>query len=381
MDTPVRPQLNAQRQKEARSLAVRRRILSLSELAITAALLAALVLSGLDRALRDALSGVPGQRIGLIAAYFLVLWLGLRILLFPLSIIGWRLARRFGLSVQPFADWLGDWAKGSALSVIFGLVTVEIVYWLLRALPDLWWLAAAAISLLLTVGLANLAPLILVPLFYKLKPLDRPTLAHGLENLAREAGVRVQGVYQIDLSAKTTAANAALMGLGNTRRIVIGDTLLDQYSEPEVEAVFAHELGHHVHHDIPRQLALQTGLTLVGLWLASLALRWADGAFGFEGIDDIATLPVLMLVVGAISFLASPLTNWYSRRAERAADRYALRTTNDPAAFIATMIKLANQNLAVYNPPKWIEVLFEDHPALAQRVAMAERFEHTRTSA
>lgn len=368
-------ELDEKRQAEARAYAARKRILMLLDLAVGAVYLLVLILSGAANGLRDGLSGVPGGRWGLVAAYLLVVWSVYTVLTTPLSIYGWQLSRRFGLSTQGFSGWLADWAKGLALSAALGLVLVELVYWLLAVTPTYWWLATAVVFLFFTVLLANLAPVLLVPLFFKMTPIDRPELVRSLEDLAQRAGVRVRGVYCLNLSAKTTAANAALMGLGSTRRVVIGDTLLDHYSPAEIDVVFAHELGHHVHNDVPRMVALQTGLTLIGLYLVNLALNWGVGAFGYRSIADPATMPLLAFTLGLYGMVSGPISNWVSRRAERAADRYALLVTRDAPAFIATMIKLANQNLAVYRPPRWEEVLFFDHPAISERVAMGERFE------
>jgi len=368
-------ELDERRQEEARAYAIKKRVLFLLDLAVGAVYLGLLIATGAAVGLRQALADVPGGRWGLVAAYLLAVWLAYTALTLPLSIYGWQLSRRFGLSTQGFGGWLTDWAKGTALSAVLGLVLVEIVYWLLAVTPAYWWLITAVVLLFFTVLLANLAPVLLLPLFFKLTPIDRPDLAHSLEALAQRAGVRVRGVYSMNLSAKTTAANAALMGLGGTRRIVIGDTLLDHYAPAEIEVVFAHELGHHVHQDVPRMVALQTALTLVGLYLVNLALMWGVGAFGYQTIADPATLPFLAFALGLYGMISGPISNWVSRRAERAADRYALRVTDDAPAFIATMIKLANQNLAVYRPPRWEEILFFDHPSIGDRVAMGERFE------
>jgi STE24 endopeptidase len=179
----------------------------------------------------------------------------------------------------------------------------------------------------------------------------------------------------MEMSAKTTAANAALMGIGNTRRIVIGDTLLDRYTEDEIEVIFAHELGHHVHHDIPVLVAIQAVLTLVGLFLCSLALPKLSSIGGLAGISDVAGLPLVILILGVVGLVTAPVVNALSRRMERAADDYALRTTKNARAFIAAMTRLANQNLAEYDPSRWIEVLFYDHPSIGRRIRFAESFD------
>jgi STE24 endopeptidase len=367
--------LNPERQRQAQSYAVTRRVLYLADLALGAVILGGIVVSGGASALRDLTSQAPGGRIGTIAEYVLLLLLVSTVLTFPLTVYGgWVLPRRYGLSVQTFWAWLVDWLKGQAIGLVLGVVLIEVVYALLLLVPGWWWLATAAIYLLFTVVLANLAPILLLPLFFKLTPLDRPDLAERLEQRARQAGARVRGVYRMNLSSKTTAANAALMGLGNTRRIVLGDTLLDHYTAAEIDVVFAHELGHHVHRDVPRLIVGQSIVTLIGLYLCGQVLSWSVGAFGYQSIADPATMAVLALTLGAFGMLSSPLTNYLSRRWEREADLYALQTTDDPQAFQSAMIRLANQNLAEYDPPAWVETIFYDHPAIIRRVRLAERF-------
>jgi STE24 endopeptidase len=176
------------------------------------------------------------------------------------------------------------------------------------------------------------------------------------------------------MSSKTVEANAAVVGLGNTRRIILGDTLLDNFSADEIETVLAHELGHHVHGDMGKGILVQSALTLGGLWLASLALEWGVVFFGFEGVADVAGMPWLALVLGAFGLITMPLSNAYSRWRERLADRYALETTHMPQAFATAMTRLADQNLADADPERWVEVLLHSHPAISRRVAMAKEF-------
>jgi STE24 endopeptidase len=367
--------LNSERQRQAQRYAIAHRVLYLADLAIGAILLGGIVVSGGASALRDLTSPAPFGRIGTIAEFVLLLLLVSTVLTFPLTVYGgWVLPRRNGLSVQTIWAWLIDWLKGLAIGLVLGLVLVEVVYALLQLIPDWWWLATAVIYLLFTVVLASLAPILLLPLFFKLTPLDRPDLAERLEQRARQAGTRVRGVYRINLSSKTTAANAALMGLGNTRRIVLGDTLLDHYSPAEIDVVFTHELGHHLHRDVPRLIVGQSIVTLIGLYLCGLVLSWSIGTYGYQSIADPATLPILALTLGAFGLLSAPLTNYLSRRWEREADLYALQTTDDPQAFQSAMIRLANQNLAEYDPPAWVETIFYDHPAIARRVRLAESY-------
>ena len=190
-----------------------------------------------------------------------------------------------------------DTLKGILVSGVLGLLVMEIIYLLLRLSPDAWWLWAAAFLLLFTVVLSNLAPVLILPLFFKLTPLEDTELVRRLKALAERAHTRVSGVYSINFSSKTTTANAALMGLGNTRRIALGDTLLTNYGVDEIETILAHELGHHVNRDIPLGIAFQSVVTLAGLYLAQLAMQLGVQAFGFSGVGDIAAFPIFAAVV------------------------------------------------------------------------------------
>jgi STE24 endopeptidase len=192
--------------------------------------------------------------------------------------------------------------------------------------------------------------------------------------LAERAHTRVKGVYQFDMSRRTKAANAALTGLGNTRRIILGDTLLNEFTTDEIETVLAHELGHHVHKDIPVGMAVETVTTLIGLFLASLVMSWGVKVFGFQSVADPAAMPLLMLALGVYSLITMPVTNGYSRWRERRADEYALETTRMPEAFATAMTRLANQNLSEAEPEPWVEWLLYSHPALSKRIEMANRF-------
>jgi STE24 endopeptidase len=261
--------------------------------------------------------------------------------------------------------------KGLGLSLVFELALIEGVYALLAASPALWWLWAGLAMLAVTVLLANLMPVLLLPLFYKLTPLPDGDVKRRALALAARARTRVRGIYAMRMSDKTTAANAFVAGLGNTRRIVIGDTLLDHYTPDEIEVVVAHELGHQVHTDIPKLIAARTVALLGGLFVAHLALDAILRASPhYHGLSDPATMPLLAVALGAFGLVTLPLVNGASRWIETQADVYALETTGKPHAFISAMTRLANQNLAELDPAPWIEFLLHNHPAIGRRLAM-----------
>jgi STE24 endopeptidase len=308
-----------------------------------------------------------------IAALYVAIVAGWELVSLPNDWVSYRLSWGYGLSIQSTASWLLDKLKGLGLLLLLGGGMVELNYLFMRLNPTWWWLMDAGVLLLVTVLLANLAPVLIVPLFFKFTPLDKPELTERLLALARKAGTNVRGVFTMHLSEKTTAANAALMGWGNTRRIVVGDTLVSQFHDDETEAVLAHELGHHVHHDIWRSITIQTATTLVALWLTGLGLGLALSAGWFDRLFDAQDMPLVALLFGGMTALFTPLTNYFSRIAERRADEYALQMATRPRAFVGSMIRLANQNLAEVDPPRWVELLLYDHPPIQRRIALFEQ--------
>lgn len=364
--------LDSQRQQQAKQYARVKRRLFLVDLLLGTLYLVLWLALGLSAALKARLLDVTANPWLLVAGYGGVFALVYTLLDLPLSYYsGFMLPHRYGQSTQTFGGWVSDQVKGLLVGGIIGGLLLEGVYWLLRAAPGLWWLWSGGAYLLFTVILSNLAPVLIAPLFYKFTPLDDEDLAARLTGLAERAGTHVRGVFRFDMSRRTRSANAALMGLGNTRRIVLGDTLLDEFTADEIETVLAHELGHHVHNDIWLGMVISAVITLGGLYVANLGLRWGVNALGFEGIADVAALPLFGLVMGAFGLVTMPLGNAYSRWRERMADHYALESTRKPDAFADAMTRLANQNLADADPEAWVEFLLHSHPAIGKRVAAA----------
>lgn len=369
-------ELDPQRQRTAREYAGIKRRLFFIELGATALLLAGALFLGWSAAVRQWAESVSGNPWLIVALYIIVLGAGYTIVSLPLGFYtSYTLPHRYGISTQTLGGWALDNVKELALSALFGLVGVEVLYWLLRAAPHLWWIIVAALAWLFMVAMAQLAPVLLMPLFYKFHPLDDPELAQRLTRLAEQAGAQVRGVYVMNMSSRTTTANAMLTGLGRTRRIILGDTLLSGYTYDEIETILAHELAHHVHNDLPKGLVAEAVILPASMWAASLLLNWGVPVFGFRGIADVATLPLFAVAMAGVGLVAMPFGNLMTRRMERAADNYALRTTGKAAAFRSVMLKLAGQNLAEAEPPVWVRVLFHSHPSIAERVRMADEFD------
>lgn len=294
---------------------------------------------------------------------------------FGLDYYGFRLEHRYSLSNQKLGSWLWDELKSFLVSLVLAAIVVEIIYWTIRAAPYTWWLIAWAVFIVLSVFFAQIAPVVLFPLFYKFEPLQNEELKDRLVRLSEHAGTRVRGVYEWKLSEKSKKANAALTGLGRTRRIILADTLLEKYSPDEIEAVLAHELGHHVHGHIAKGIIVQALITFLGFWATAALLNYAVERGMFDSLADFSSLPLLALVSTVMSLLLMPALNAYSRYNERQADRYCFRSIASVTPFITSMEKLATQNLAERKPSKWVEWFFHSHPAIWRRVRAAEEFQ------
>lgn len=369
--------LDPERQKQAKQYARIRRRLWLVDTIFSAVYSLLWLFLGWAISLRTWLGSFTDNQ-WLLVAFFIAIFGGIYALInLPLSYYsGFVLPHSFDQSNQTFRDWVIDQLKGLAVGLPLSLLLLELLYLALRLTGDLWWLWAAGGMLLFTVLLSNLAPILIMPLFNKYVPLgeEHRELADRLLDLARRANTKVRGVFKFDMSRRTKAANAALTGIGNTRRIVLGDTLINEFSTDEIETVLAHELGHHVHRDIPFLIAFGTLSTTLSLYLASLALNWAVGYFGFSGPADIAAFPALGLIFGVYGLITMPLENAISRWRENMADDYALQSTGKKEAFASAFTRLANQNLGEVDPEKWVVWLFYSHPPLGERIAKANNW-------
>jgi STE24 endopeptidase len=369
--------LDPEKQEQAKEYARIRRRLMLGDLALGGIYALLWLVTGWSIDLRNYLLGLTTNDWLLVAGFILVFG-GIYFLIdLPLGYFSsYILPHRYGLSTQTPKGWIGDQVKGVLVGGVLGLLVIEIIYYVLRISPNLWWLWAGLILLFFNVILANLAPVLLMPIFYKFVPLEEEhaDLVARLLNLAERAGTRVRGVYKFDMSRRTKAANAAITGLGNTRRIILGDTLIEEFTPDEIETILAHELGHQVHRDIPIGILVESVITLGGLYLASLGLEWGVATLGYTGVSDIAALPLFVLVMGAYGLLVMPLGNAFSRWRETRADEYALKMTGKGEAYASALTRLANQNLAEADPEPWVETLLYSHPALGKRIAMAENY-------
>ena len=319
--------------------------------------------------------GLPDRRLAAPAFFTVTMvlsWLsGLPVAFFG----GHEVERRFGLSKQSTGGWLGDQLKSLLLGVLLQTPLLTAAYAVIRRRPRDWWLIIAGASVPLTVALSNLAPVLLMPLFNRFQPLRDEPLAARVRALAARSGVRISDVYEMDMSRQSEKPNAMFTGLGNTKRIVLGDTLLSQFPEDEVEAVVAHELGHQVHGDIWRLIGFGAGAGFGLAWLLSRiapeAVRRTHERTGVSDVADEASLPVLALLITALGLVLMPVQAAFSRALERRADRFAVELTRNGEAYAQAMERLATQALADPDPPRPVVVMLYSHPPIVERIRAA----------
>ena len=286
---------------------------------------------------------------------------------------GFILEHRYNMSNQTFLQWAWEGTKGLFVSIPILTPLALLVYFFLVTYSSFWWLPVAVTLFVVSIVLSRIAPIVILPLFYKLTPLEESALKERIMSLTRSTKMIVEGIYSFNLSKTTKKANAAFTGIGKSKRILLGDTLMNNFSDEEIETVFAHELGHYSHGHIWKGILVGTVSIFAGLFLTSLAYASSIEWFGFSSITQLAALPLLTLWLGIYSLITSPLGNILSRKHEFEADRYAVKRTGNLSAFISTMNKLAEMNLADRTPHPAVEFFFYSHPSIEKRIRAAEQ--------
>ncbi len=352
-----------------------KRILSVSSFILEVILLLALLFFNFSSQIRKFCLNISSSHWMVVLLYFILIGIIAEVLSLPFGFYsGFVLEHRYKLSNQSFAEWVLDELKGIGVGAFLGIFLGEILYFLLREYPPNWWIIGGIFFSLFTVIMANLAPVLLMPIFFNFKPMDDDDLKNRLLALAAKGRTKIKGVYEMDLSRKSRTANAALTGLGNTRRIIVSDTMLKNYTKDEIEVVLAHELGHHLGNHLLKGIIFKAVLIFLSFFTVDLALkRWVI-YFGYYGISDVASFPLLILVMMGVSLIALPASNSFTRRLEKFADRKAIELTSNTESFISAMEKLAIQNLADKDPNPVIEFIFFSHPSIKKRIEFARNF-------
>ncbi|MHB2153372.1 M48 family metallopeptidase [Calditrichota bacterium GD2] len=350
-------------------------IVSISESVLSFLLLLLFLTTGYSAELRDWTHQLTENAYLRFLLFMAAAGFGLSLFTFPFEFYSsFILEHRYHLSNQTLWDWIKEKLKENLVGLAIGLPLALAFYFLLLNFPQTWWLWLSVVVFLFSVLLGRIAPQVIFPLFYKFEPLEDAELLQRMERLAKIGKFDLQGIFRFNMSKDTKKANAAFTGLGKSRRIVIGDTLLENFTHDEIEAVFAHEVGHFVHKHLYKLMAAGTLQTFVGFYLAHLIYRDLLTRMGFTGPADLAALPLIAIILTVYMLLVSPLSNALSRHYERQADLYALRHSGNPRAFASALLKLSEQNLSDKQPHPLVEFFFHSHPSIQKRVEMVEEF-------
>ena len=364
--------IDQEKQRRAKEYQKKKIIFKLIGIAIFLIYFLILIFSNLSLIIKGKILQFTNIEWQVIALYIFFVLTAYDLISLPLEFYtSYTFEHKYHFSTQRVKSWLKDYLKSYILSLGFAIPIVEGIYWAIRVFPNIWYLIVSVFAVLLIVLLGHLSPILLTPLFFKLKKIEEDNeLTQRLLRLCKRVNTKVKGVYEINLSSKTTKANAYLSGLGNTRRIVIADNLLENFTVDEAEVVFAHELGHHIHRDILKYIFWSGLMYLGGFYLVNVILERVNVYLKY-GLSDISNFPILALSISITLFLFGLPFNFYSRNREKAADEFALKITKKTDAFITSMAKFTNRDLADAYPHPLIEFLFYSHPSIGRRIEYA----------
>lgn len=372
----MHPLIDREKQIVAKRYHKDNRFVNVASFVVAAIFLAGVLLFDISEGLVNSLSGVIGARSLVIAAYFSIFYAAFSILTLPFTYVeGYVIEHKYGFSTQNRRQWFVDWVKSFLVTYVIGLVVFEIIYLVIPAAPALWWLWLSLIMIGFSVILANIFPVVILPLFYKSSPIEDGGLKKEIFELAARAGVGIKGVYSIDLSAKTTKANAAVAGLGGTKRILLGDTLLSKYQAAEVLSAVAHEMIHYRERYVWWLILWQSLITIFMFYVFFRIQPFVYAWFDFNNAAEIAAFPLFALTFGVLSYALGPLTSAISRHYERRADRGALGLTGNAGAFIRLIAQFCNEQLVIAYPNPVIEWYKYSHPSPGKRIAFAEKWQ------
>ena len=370
----IHPLLDREKQQQARRYEKEKRLLGLATMVLSLIVLLGFYYSGLSSWLANLNTG--GSIIFVFLIYVVSFLILLALLVLPLNFYsGYIHEHKWNFSNHTIKSWLWEQVKAFLVGLILMTLLLGLLFWIMALSPRSWWLIAGLAFAFVSVVLATIFPVVILPIFNKYTPIQNKELADPLEKILSEGGLKSSGFFKEDMSRQTKKENAFLAGLGKTRRVVLGDNLMESMSIPEIESIIAHEVGHYKHRHIWKNLVIGTVQGLVVFFILNWAMRILFSQFLSSTTWNLALFPIFAILMGGISsFLFGPLSNALSRYFERQADRYALKTIQDREAFMTAMAGLADRNLSNAYPEWWVKLLYYSHPPVGERLKMAEDF-------
>lgn len=338
-----------------------------------------LLFSGASARLRTWASEVGRERWRAIAMFLIGYALVSFALDLPLSYYaGYLRPHAYGLSEQALGKWVGDQFKGLLLAVVAALLFVPGTLWFIRKSPERWWIWTSLVAVPIAFLLLMLWPVFIAPLFNDFGPMKDPTLEAEILALAERAGIEGSRVFEVEKSVDTKTVNAYVTGFFATKRIVLWDTIIARLDRRELLVVMGHEMGHYVLGHVARSMLVTAVAIPASLWLFHVVARRAIGRFhqrfGFTSLDDVAALPLFLLLIGLFGLLAAPLLNVWTRQQEHEADRFALEITHDNLGCAGAFAKLQQSNLGVPRPSWFYVVWRASHPTLGDRIDFCNEY-------
>lgn len=372
-ENKMHPLIDKEKQNLAKKYRKDHLKLSIISYIISAVFLFALLYFNISKNFVGFLNNILGPRFFIILIYFIGLYTVYSIISLPFAYIeGYKIEQKYGFSTQNFKAWFNDWLKSFFVSFILGVIIFEVIYLITNISPNLWWLWLSVIMIIFSVILANLFPVLILPLFYKTSPIENEDLKKRIEEICGRIKINLQGIFSINLSSKSTKANAAVIGLGNTKKILIGDTLIADYTEDEIMSALTHEITHYKEHHIWWLIFWQALVTVVLFYILYRIHPFFYELAGFEKISEVAAFPIFAIIFAILSFVTQPLTSSISRFYERKADKGALNLTKDSKSFISLIAKFCNKQLLIAYPNPFIEWYKYSHPSPGNRIKFAE---------
>jgi len=368
----IHPLLDKEKQLQAKRYEKEKRLLGLTSMALSLIILLGFYFSGLSAWLANLQIG--NSIIWTFLLYVLSFQMISVFFALPLSFYNSYVhEHKWNFSNHTVKSWLWEQIKGFLVGLILMLILLGLLFWIMAVYPQSWWLIAGLAFAFVSVVMATIFPVVILPIFNKYTPVENKELTDTLERILSEGGLRSSGFFKEDMSRQTKKENAFLAGLGKTRRVVLGDNLMENMSVPEIESIIAHEVGHYKNRHIWKNLVIGTLEGVVAFFMLNLVMRSIFAQFLASTSWNLTFFPVFVILAGGISvFLFSPFSNALSRHFEKKADRYALESIQDKRAFMTAMAGLADRNLSNAYPEWWVKLLYYSHPPVGERLAMAE---------
>ena len=343
--------------------------LAIIDILYTLLLLVVLQASGINLLLRASISAFTSSEIMVIALYSAILFISYGILTFGIDMYrSFVVEHKFNLSNQKISAWFLDYIKGNVLSLLVFIVLIECFFFFIRNYPDSWWWMSAIFWIFLTIVIARIFPVVVIPLFFKYKRIDNEALRNAILALAERMHVKILDVFEIDFSKKSLKANAAFVGMGRSKRVLLTDTLLKgSFQQKEIEMILAHEFAHYRFRHLLKMVMISALMIFVTFYIFFRLDKYGLNA------RDITNLGTWILLFMLFQTMLTPFINWIQRIMEKNADAAAIKTIRDKGSFISMMEKLAEQNLAEKSPPLWAKIFFYDHPPIEERIEFAKK--------